>query len=420
MIRNDFRELLPLLIVVILTLFPCETEAQEAQWRGPGRNGIYPDSGLLKQWPEGGPELILKKDELGIGYSSPVLVDGMIYITGKRGEKDVLTCMDLSGEIAWETVYGSSWENSFPETRVTPTIEDGRVYLTGGMGKVVSIDASSGEVVWEVNTHEAFEGEFHRWGMVESLLVTEEAVISSPIGNRTAVVALDKNDGSLIWESASVGGTRSYASPLMIDHNGQKLILALSPVDLIIVEPGAGKVLSTYDLIGDHTERDSRNIAATPVYHNGEIFVTSGYNDECLMLSMNPDGNETSLKWSNGHLDNHHGGVVLVDGYLYGSNWINNGNGNWVCMDWNTGEAMYEEKWHNKGSIIYADGRLYLFEEKRGNVGLVQPGPEEFRVISSFRIEDGTGPYWAHPTIYDRKLLIRHGEVLFVYDISAE
>jgi hypothetical protein len=136
------------------------------------------------------------------------------------------------------------------------------------------------------------------------------------------------------------------------------------------------------------------------------------------MFTISPDGESVQLKWKDNILDNHHGGIVLVDGYIYGSNWLNNGNGNWVCLEWETGKVMYEEHWHNKGSIIYADGRLYLYDEKRGHVGLVEPTPEEFRLISSFRIKEGSGPHWAHMSIYDKKLFIRHGEVLFVYDIS--
>jgi hypothetical protein len=138
------------------------------------------------------------------------------------------------------------------------------------------------------------------------------------------------------------------------------------------------------------------------------------------MLTLSTDGSEVEVKWSEGTLDSHHGGVVLVDGYLYGSNWINNGNGNWVCQEWETGKVMYEEKWHNKGSIIFADGLLYVYEEKNGNVGLVQPTPRGFKLISSFRVQEGTGPHWAHMSIYDQKLFLRHGEVLQVYNLKGK
>lgn len=404
------------LFLLLIAGFPVR--AQDIQWRGPERNGKYPDTGLLKEWPEGGPALVLKKDGLPNGYSTPVMYEGMIYISGKRDDADVLTCLDLQGNVIWETVYGQSWENTYPESRNTPTIENGRIYITGGMGTVVCMDTETGEILWNVNTHEDFGGEFHRWGMAESVVLTDNAVISTPVGDRTVAVALDKEDGSVLWESGSAGGVRSYVSPLLIDHNGKEIILIVSSEDLIAVDPGAGELMWSFDIVTGHAPRGSRNNTVTPLYHDGSVFVTSGYDVDAIMVSLSEDGMVPTEKWSDATLDTHHGGVVLVDGYIYGSNWINNGNGNWVCQEWDTGKVMYEEKWHNKGSIIYADGLLYVFEEKRGHVGLVEPDPEGFRVISSFRITDGTGPYWAHMSIYGKKLLVRHGEVLFVYDIA--
>jgi len=391
---------------------------QDAQWRGPHRDGKYSDTGLLKEWPKKGPELILRRDGLGKGYSTPVLYQGSVYISGKREMVDVVTKLNMKGDILWETEYGSAWNKSFPETRNTPTIEDGHLYIMGGLGTVVCIDTETGDIIWEVNTHKEFSGEFHNWGMAESLLLTDNAVISSPIGERTAVVALDKKDGTLLWESESEGGVRSYASPVLINHNGREMILVTSSKDIIAVAPLTGEVIWTYDIVTGFSEKNRKNNTNTPLYHEGSIFTTCGYDTEALMLTLSPDGGIAELKWSDGTLDNHHGGVVLVDGYIYGSNWINNGNGNWVCQEWETGKVMYEEKWFNKGSIIYADGLLYVYEEKKGHVGLVEPSTEGFKVISSFTIDGGSGPNWAHMSIYDKKLFIRHGEVLLVYRIS--
>jgi len=405
-------------LILLLVLIGTWSRAQDAQWRGPERNGRYPGTGLLKEWPEGGPELILKKEGLGMGYSTPVMVDGMIYIGGARDSLEMLTKLDTEGNIIWQAIYGHIWKNTYPESRNTPTIENGRIYIMGGMGTVACIDAGSGAILWSVNTHERYEGEFHRWGMAESLLLTDHAVISTPVGQRTAVVALDKKDGSLLWETEPVGGVRSYASPQLINHNGNKMILVVSSEDLIAVDPDNGKVIWSFDIVTGHSSRGSRNNTVTPVYHDGSVFITSGYDVDAVMISLSEDGREATLKWSDATLDVHHGGVVLVDGYIYGANWINNGTGNWVCQEWETGKVMYEEKWHNKGSIIYAGGRLYVYEEKRGHVGLVEPTPEEFNVISSFRVEEGTGPHWAHPSIYDKKLLLRHGGVLLVYNIA--
>ena len=146
--------------MIALSCGVLELGAQDAQWRGPGRDGKYADTGLLKQWPEEGPELLLKKEELGNGYSTPVVYEGDIYISGRRDNVDVLTCLDMTGQINWETVYGKAWDKSFPETRSTPTIEDGRIYIMGGLGTVVCMDTKTGQINWSVNTHEDFQGEF--------------------------------------------------------------------------------------------------------------------------------------------------------------------------------------------------------------------------------------------------------------------
>jgi outer membrane protein assembly factor BamB len=398
----------------------CVTEAQDGQWRGANRDGKYPDTGLLQSWPENGPELLLKKEGLGNGYSSPMVVDGMIYISGIREDKDVLTKLDMQGNILWETVYGSAWDQSFPETRSTPTIEDGRIYIMGGLGTVVCMDAASGEIIWQKNTHKEFEGEFHRWGMTESLLLTDKAVISSPTGERTVVVALDKKDGSLLWESEPMGGVRSYVSPVLIEHNGTRMALIHTSEDILAVDPETGEIYWNVDLASEYGfDGGRRNNTNTPLYHRGEIFTTSGYDAQSVMLKLSEDGKAAGVKWHNGVLDVHHGGFILLDGYLYGSNWINNGNGNWVCQEWETGKKMWEETWHNKGSIIYADGKLYILEEKQGHIGLVEPSPEGFKLISSFRLESRSGPYWAHMAIFGKKLFVRHGEVLYVYDVEG-
>lgn len=411
------------IIMVMLLIFiwaGSELLAQDGQWRGANRDGKYPDTGLLKSWPEGGPELILRKEGLANGYSSPVVVDEMIYISGRRDSLDVLTKLDMNGNVLWETIYGIAWDRSYRETRSTPTIEDGRIYIMGGLGTVVCMDTESGEIIWQKNTHQEFEGEFHRWGMTESLLVTEKAVISSPTGDQTAVVALDKKDGSLLWESEPQGGVRSYVSPLLVEHNGTQLLLITTSEDFLAVNPETGEIYWTQDLATEYGFGGRRNNTNTPLFYNGEIFTTSGYDAQGVMMKLSEDGKSAEVKWHNGALDVHHGGVVLLDGYMYGANWINNGNGNWVCQEWDTGKVMWEEKWHNKGSIIYADGLCYIFEEKQGHIGLMEPSPEAFKLISSFRLESRSGPYWAHMAIFNKKLFVRHGEVLFVYDVAEQ
>lgn len=418
--KRDLRNRIAVIWILMIGMVVSPTQAQDVQWRGPARDGKYPSTGLLKEWPEGGPELVLRKEGLGGGYSTPVFYDGMVYVTGRRDTLEVVTAVDLDGTVRWETVYGRPWMESFQETRNTPAIENDRIYITGAMGTVNCIDAKTGHILWSRNTHEEFDAGFHRWGMAESVLLTENAVISSPVGEETVMVALDKRDGSVIWKSEPTGDVRSYVSPLLIEYNGVKLLIATTSNHLVGIDPATGKTFWKLDLVTDYTEKGRRNSTNTPLYHDGEIFVSSGYDDKALMVALSDDARSVHVKWTNDVLDNHHGGLVLLDGYIYGSNWINNGNGNWICLDWDTGEVMYDEKWHNKGSIIYADGMFYVFTEKQGHVGLVESTPEGFHVVSSFQVSDGRGPRWAHPSIYDGKLFLRHHDVLLVYDIQQK
>lgn len=390
-----------------------------AEWRGPHRTGIYPDQNLLKSWPANGPQLELEIKNIGNGYSSPVVYNQTVYVTGKKDTLDVISAYDLNGAKKWETVYGQAWSRTYPETRCTPTIENNRIYLVSGMGQVVCMDTASGKLLWTVDANTEFKGAPHKWGVAESVAISDKAVYYVTGGEETSVIALDKTNGNLLWKTKSLGGTRAYASPVIIEKAGLQLLLAQTANDLMAVDIQNGNIVWNFNLMQYHTgETGKGGNTNTPLYDGNEIFVTSGYDHPALMLSLADDGRSVSLKWTNPDFDDHLGGVVKVGDYLYGSNWQNNSTGNWMCVDWNTGKTMYETKWMSKGSIISADQLLYCYEEKTGNVALVKPVPEKFEVISSFKVVNGQGPHWAHPAIYDGKLLVRHGESLMIYNLK--
>jgi outer membrane protein assembly factor BamB len=411
-----------ILIILLISLIPLISSAQVTQWWGEKRDGYFRnEKNLLKSWPAGGPQLLLKVENLGKGYSSPIVDKGTIYISGMKDTIDYLTALDLQGKIKWQVPYGRSWRESNPETRCSPTIDGDRVYILGGMGLLNCLNASDGKLIWKVNVDKDYEAEYHMWGVAESPMVIGNMVICSPGGKKTSVIAFDKMTGKEIWRTISVGGPRSYVSPTLYEYGKFRFILAATAQNLIAIVPETGKVAWSYKYFDSNVWKWQDNgliWANTPIYYKDEIFITMGYDYRQVMLKMNSDGTGVTEKYSPKLFDNHHHGVVLVDGYVYGSNWINNGKGNWVCMNWDTGEIKWETQWQNKGDIIYADGLLYLYEEKQGNVALVRPNPEKFDLISSFRITEGTGPHWAFPFISDGKLFIRHGEVLMVYNIK--
>jgi outer membrane protein assembly factor BamB len=390
------------------------------EWRGPGRTGVSKETGLLRKWPDGGPELLRSITGIGKGFSSPSIANGVLYVTGTEDNIEFLSAFDLEGNLKWKKDYGKAYSKSNPDARTTPTVDEGSVYVISGTGEVVCFDAASGSIKWSVKALDEFEGKQGSWGTAESPLIIDNKVIYTPCGKKTTIIALDKDTGQTVWASKSLNDQSAYVSPMLVQRDGRNLIAAVTGNYIIGVNPEDGSIewQIKYTDIPQPKQKDIN--AATPLYHDGHIFVTSGYDHTGLMLELSEDASNASVDWWNQDLDTHHGGVVLVDGYIYGSNWINNRNGNWVCLDWNSGKTMYEEEWNNKGSIISAEGMLYCYEEKGGNLALVEASPKGFNIVSSFKITQGKGPYWAHPVISDGLLYIRHGDVLMVYDIKAK
>jgi outer membrane protein assembly factor BamB len=396
-----------------------------SQWRGPNRDGIYNETGLLKTWPEQGPEMLWSTNDIGKGYSSASIAGKAIYITGMKDSSDYLTKLDMSGKIIWQKKYGGSWYKTFPDTRGTPTIEKGKIYLISGNGNLVRMNAKDGKIEWEFNAFDKFEGAYGEWGICESLLLTDDKLIYTPGGHVTTMVALNKETGKTIWTSEAIPDTTGYVSPILIERGGKKIIVTVLAKYIIGVDAENGKILWKhyyYDIDSKYSKevwaRSPEINTNSPIYHDGQLYVTSGYNHTGVMFKLSEDGLNAKQIWTDSLLDVHHGGAVLVDGYLYGANWINNRKGNWCCIDWKTGEQKYEHEWYNKGSVISADGYLYVYEERAGNLALVKADPEKFEIAGSFKVPEGTGPYWSHLVIHKGVLYVRHGDTLMAYKIK--
>lgn len=411
---KQFKLTLAFVLLVIISI------AQPTQWRGANRDGKFTDTGLLQKWPDGGPQLLMKVEGIGKGYSSVIATDQYLFATGMIDTLDYISCITPEGKIKWKVPYGRSWTQSFPETRGSATVEGDRVYVISGTGQLVCLNVADGAILWKVNVDKEYKSEWHIWGVSESPLIVDDKVICSPGGKETSIVAFDKMTGKLIWKSESVGGPRCYISPIIYEYKQFRYILAATGTNLIALEPATGKVVWTFKY-WDGAKWDQPGLiwANTPVVKGADIFISMGYDYRDVMLTMSEDGKSVSEKWSNMVLDNHHHGLIELDGNIYGSNWISNSKGKWVCMDWNTGETKYETDWLTKGELVYADGLFYILEEKSGTMALVKPNPQSFEVISSFKLEGGSGPFWSHPFIANGKLYLRHGDVLFVYNIKG-
>ncbi|MHC4396190.1 MAG: outer membrane protein assembly factor BamB family protein [Planctomycetota bacterium] len=369
----------------------------------------------MKRWSQDGPELLWSVKGLGDGFSTVSIADGFIYTTGLIGKEGILFAFDLQGNLRWKEAYGPEWEKSYHASRCTPTVDEGNVYVISGMGVVSCFDARTGEKKWRVDAINKFSGKYPRRGVAESPLIYANKLICTPGGEKATMVALDKKTGQTVWVSKSIGEPSSYCSPILIKEGEKKLIITMTSNLIIGLDSENGGILWQYDCELYQGKPKDVN-PNTPIYSDGCIYVTSGYGKGGVKLKLSEDGSKVlSQEWVNLTLDCHHGGVVLIDGYIYGTNM----RGDWVCLKWDNGEVMYRTGGIGKGSVTYADGMLYCYDEKKGTVALVRAIPEKFDIVSSFKIPMGTGQHWAHPVICAGRLYIRHGDTLMAYDIRA-
>jgi outer membrane protein assembly factor BamB len=407
-------------LVWMMILVPFVTvEGQDAQWLGPNRDGVYRDTQLLKTWPPEGPAILFETAGIGKGFSSAVATRDRIYSTGTKDTLEYLTCLDYTGKILWQKPYGRSWIKSYPEARCTPTVDGERVYVLSGMDRLVCFNAITGAEIWTVDIHKKYNSSWDMFGVSESVLLVDDKVIVTPAGEMTTVVALNKMTGELVWKSESIHAHRSNMSPIVIDHIGKKYIITATQTHMLGVDAMDGKILWTYhynflDQNGDNTTI----LANSPVYRDSCLWISDGWDVKSVMLEIAPDGKSVSERFADRTFDNQNHSVVLIDTFLYGSNFTGRTTGKWVCMNWKTGEITWIADFHTKGPILAADGMLYCYEEKGGNIALVKADPKEFKVISSFQVKKGTGPHWAHPSIYFGMLLLRHGDYLLAYNIK--
>ena len=413
------------LSIILLLMLSSFIGAQEiSEWREENRTGVSAETGLLKSWPASGPVLLWSNLDLPDGYSSVSFGTNTIYTTGNIGTDDILFAMDMNGKILWQTVMGRAWNGSNPQSRATPTVEGDKVYTCSGFGDLACIDGTTGKIIWSYKASELNKGTYGRWGIAESLLIDGEKLYFSPGGPETMTIAINKATGNVIWRSASLDDKPGYVSPILINYAGRKMIVNVSLGHVFGVDASNGEILwkVSHEQSTDPNLRRYELIkCTTPLYNDGMVYVTGGYDTGGMMVKIAEDGKSASIAWTDSILDDHHGGVVLVNGYIYGSNWINNADGNWCCIEWNTGKKIWEEHWNCKGSIISAEGMLYIYEEKRGNVGLLRVNPEKFDLVSSFQVTQGnSGPFWAHPVIHNGVLYIRHTNALMAYDLKAK
>ncbi len=458
--------ILPLLMVA--TSLHCWDAAADdwPQWHGPNRNAKSEEQGLLQQWPEHGPPLAWRVDGLGGGDSAPAVAEGKLFGMSHRDGKEVAWALsEADGKELWLTPLGDAVEQGMSQSKEgpggTPTVDGDRLYIIGMGGRIACLEAQDGRVVWERSLTKDFGGVVPPWSYRESPLVDGDKLICTPGSPEALVVALDKHTGETIWQTKlpaeaanpettpeatpaegegersqpgrSRGGRRgrfgggrgfgggggaAYSSAIAIDFEGERQYVQFTAKSLVGVAASDGRLLWQYN-------RPANGMGincSTPIHQDGLVFASSAYGagGGAVKLVKEASGEiKPEEVYSTNQMQNHHGGMIVVDGCLYGANG-GNGGGFLGCLDFQTGETLWRDRNAPKGSLAFAGGRLYLRDEN-GALLLIEPSREKFLERGRFDQPDrSSSPAWAHPVVANGKLYIRDQGLLLCYDIESK
>lgn len=430
------RSLLPALF---LALAVPVAAADWPQYRGPNRDGVSGDTGLLQAWPKDGPKLLWTYAEAGVGYAGPVVVGDRLYTAGGRGDGEFLFALDLKATGApkelWSvrigplfTWKGNSW-NAGPN--VSPTVDGDRVYVLGGFGDLLCVEAATGTVRWRTNLPKNLGGQVNPigggleqptalgWGYAAAPLVDGDKLICVPGGKRGLLAALDKNTGKLLWQSKEAADQTSYSSPIAVDVGGKRQYVQVVNGGIVGIAADNGKLLWSYKRQPEFDDV----VIATPVFKDNMVYVSVGFGQGCDLIRLVPKntGIVAEKVYANKDVQSRDGGVVRVGDHLYGYS----EKGGWVCQEFKTGNVAWADmRVLGRGSVTLADGRLYCVAEKGGAVALVEPSPEEWKEKGRFKLPQqskmrkSNGGLWTHPVVANGRLFIRDQELLFCYDVK--
>ncbi len=433
-------------IVVVATFLALATVIHAddwPQWRGPKRDGVSAEKGLLKDWPKGGPKLAWQFKNAGLGFSSFAIRDGKVYTLGSRDDNEIVLVLDAkTGAELWIAKIGpvvnapanSTWGDG---PRATPTLDGDLLFALGSQADLVCFDLTKKTEVWRTNLEKDYGGVLMTgWGYSESPFVDGDKVIVTPGGQKGTFLALDKKTGKMIWQCQDVKENAPYSSVMPADFNGVRQYIQLSYLDgkggkVNGVDAKSGKLLWQAPIF----KADSYAAAPTPIVTDKGVYVTTGYGGGCHFFEIGKDWKAIDKfgKKETGKVKNTHGGVVLVDGHIYG----HSEPSNWVCQDVVTGKLKWEDRVNlttTSGSIAAADGMLYLYTDE-GECALVTADPtagnNSMPQVASFTIPEKSkypetrkssrsAKVWNHPVISDGHLYLRDCELIFCYDIRGK
>lgn len=400
------------------------------QWRGPKRDGISVETGLLQNWPEGGPPLLWKVTGLGKGYSAPIITGERIYLTGDVAEDLLVFALNTQGQKVWSATNGSSWKGPYPGARASCTYAGDRIFHLNAHAQIGCFEAKSGAPVWRADLVERFGSRKITWATSECLLVDGTNVIVTVGGTNALMAALDANSGRTVWstpalvlgpstspalqrvsEPAGEPDPPSYASPILLRYGARRMVVGCSQKHLFGVDAASGELLWTRPLSTQY-----HVVAMTPVLADDAVFVTAPDTKHGAMYRFlsEGDGINTETAW-NTRLDTCHGCVVSIGDSLYGS-WYRVRKG-WACLNAKDGQVRYETDALAKGSVIHADNRLYALSEQ-GEMALLRPDDSGFVFEGKFRlVDDHNNDVWTHPVVHKGRMYLRYNETLWCFDV---
>lgn len=405
-------------VLLVLILAGCLTHAGAAaggdwpQWRGPNRDGVSTETGLLQQWPAGGPPVAWTISGLGKGYGTVAIQGDRVFVQGTQGDSSVVFCLRRAdGEKVWARALGRTLDqDKGGGPRGTPTIDGDVLFALSEAGDLACLRLSDGTVVWARNILKDFGGSNPKWLISESPLVDGSNLIVTPGGRSAGMAALDKKTGATVWTTSDLSDPAAYSSCIVADVQGVRTIMTLTSQAAVGVRARDGRLMWRYTKAAN----DTANVT-TPVFFNNRVFVTSAYNTGAALLQLRAENGEVKAEeaYFTRDMMNHHGGVVLLNGYLYGYS-----NAILICVDAGTGRMQWRARSVGKGSLTYADGRLYVLSESN-TVGLVEASPAGYVEHGRFQIPDQGWPSWAHPVVAGGRLYLRNQGVLAAHAIAA-
>ena len=391
---------------------PQPSDGDWPQWQGPDRNGVSKETGLLQSWPPSGPSIVWSATNVGGGYGSIAVKGDRVFVQGMKDNRSTIRALSRSnGKEIWSTALGPSGTNDRGSgPRGTPTVDGDRVYALTENGQLACLKVDDGASIWQRNILSDFGGRQISWLISESPLVDGSNVIVTPGGPRAGMVALDKMTGKTVWTSNQLSDEAGYASPIAADVQGVRVVMTLTAKAGVGVRASDGALMWRYPQVANGTA----NIA-TPIFHDNKVFYTSNYGTGAAVLGLTAQNGAVTAQpiYFTREMQNHHGGVVLVNGYLYGFN-----NSILTCLDFATGKTVWRDRSVGKGSVTYADGDLYI-QSENNVVGLAAASPAGYQERGRFQIADQGLPSWAHPVVSGGRLYVRNQTTLTAYDVRA-